>query len=379
MPDILQGIRVLELGQVFAAPFAGAILADLGARVIKVERPDGGDDARRMGAPNLNGDALNFHIFNCGKQSLALDLKSAHGQAIIAGLLGDTDILISNLRPGVLKSLGLDSATLCARHPRLIHCEISAFGDTGPLAMLPGYEPIIQAFSGLSSINGGPDDPPMRMGASICDQGSGMWLVIGALALLQRRARTGRGGHLSTSLLETALGWMAQKSDAYVNEGTLPPRHRSGHPDFVPYQAFDTADQPVLICCGNNRLFARLARELQQPHWVDDPRFQDNQARLQNKAALVARISAILAQAPRHAWIRRLQACGVPCAPINGLDEALREPQVRALGQSTCVPQTELRLTDLPLSIDGMRATHRTRAPLLGEHNALYDEAARDD
>ena len=253
---VLHGVRVLELGQVLAGPFAGAILADLGADVIKVERVEGGDDARQMGPAFRHGDALNFQVFNRGKQSVALDLKGPEGLAAFERLAGEADIFIHNLRPGVPAKLGIDGAALCARHPRLIYCEISAFGHLGPMALQPGYEPLVQAFSGLSSTNGGPDDPPMRSGASMCDQGSGMWVVIGALALLHRRAQTGRGGVLTTSLLETALVWNGQKADAYVNEGRLPKRDRSGHPGFVPYEAFDTQDAPLLFCCGNDRLFA---------------------------------------------------------------------------------------------------------------------------
>ena len=221
---VLRGVRVLELGQVLAGPFAGAILADLGADVIKVERVQGGDDARQMGPAFRHGDAINFHIFNRGKRSVALDLKSPVGLAAFEQLAAEADIFIHNMRPGVPQSMGIDGPRLCARHPRLIYCEISAFGHVGPMAMRPGYEPLIQAFSGLSSTNGGPDDPPMRSGASMCDMGSGMWAVIGALAMLQQRQSTGRGGIVSTSLLETALAWNGQKADAYVNEGRLPKR-----------------------------------------------------------------------------------------------------------------------------------------------------------
>src|SRR5574337_9236 len=202
MTGVLSGVRVLELGQVLAGPFAGAILADLGAEVIKLERVQGGDDARQMGPAFRHGDALNFQVFNRGKQSVALDLKSAAGLAAFERLAGEADIFIHNLRPGVPAKLGIDGPALCARHPRLIYCEISAFGHVGPMALQPGYEPLVQAFSGLSSTNGGPGDPPMRSAASMCDQGSGMWVVIGALALLHRRAQTGHGGILNTSLLE---------------------------------------------------------------------------------------------------------------------------------------------------------------------------------
>lgn len=372
---ILQGVRVLELGQVLAGPFAGAILADLGAEVVKLERTDGGDDARHMGPAFRHGDAHNFHIFNRGKKSVAIDLKSKQGLEDFNRLVADTDILIHNLRPGVTQALGIDSATLCARHPRLIYCEISAFGSTGPMRMLPGYEPLIQAFSGLSSINGGPEDPPMRTGASVCDQGSGMWAVIGALALLHRRHLSGKGGVVGTSLLETALVWTGQKADAYVNEGSLPDRHRSGHPGFVPYESFDTADAPLLICCGNDRLFAKLARVLDRLDWLDDDRFATNRARLVNKEALMQQLAPLLRASPRAHWLEKFGGEGVPCAPVHTVPEAISHPQTRALGMLMPVPGEDFQLTGLPLSIDGMRPRHRTAAPRLGEHNSVYDVA----
>ncbi len=382
MTGPLQGLRVLELGQVLAGPFAGAIFADLGAEVIKLERPDGGDDARRMGpafggGPGSDGaDALIFHVFNRGKQSVALDLKSADGLAAFERLATSADIFVHNLRPDVPRALGLDGPALCARHPRLVYCEISAFGHTGPMALQPGYEPLIQAFSGLSATNGGPDDPSMRSGASLCDQGTGMWAVIGALALLQRRQHTGRGGIVSASLLETALVWNGQKADALVNEGRQPERHRSGHPGFAPYEAFETFDAPLLICCGNDRLFAKLAQALGQPDWATDERFATNRARLTHKALLFEFLTPLLQSRPRADWLALLEAAGVPCAPIHSLPQALAHPQVQALSLLQPVPgdtgQTPLSLTALPLSIDGLRPAHRSRAPALGAHNIQH-------
>jgi crotonobetainyl-CoA:carnitine CoA-transferase CaiB-like acyl-CoA transferase len=369
---ILEGIRVLELGQVLSGPFAGAILADLGADVLKVERLEGGDDARHMGAAFRHGDALSFHIFNRGKQSLAIDLKSAEGRASLHRLADEADILIHNLRPGVTQSLGIDGPGMCERHPRLIYCEISAFGHVGPMREQPGYEPLIQAFSGLSAINGGEGDPPMRTGASVCDQGTGMWVVIGALAMLQRRQRTGRGGVVTASLLETALAWTGQKADAYANEGRVPERHRSGHPNFVPYEAFDTADAPLLVCCGNDRLFAKLAQALGRSDWIADPRFATNRARLQHKPALFGELVPLMKARPRAQWEQRFTAAGVPCAPINSVAEALAHPQVLALGMAQRVPDEDFTLTALPLSFDGERPAHSRVAPRLGEHNTRH-------
>jgi crotonobetainyl-CoA:carnitine CoA-transferase CaiB-like acyl-CoA transferase len=378
MKNILQGVTVLELGQVLAGPFAGAIFADLGAEVIKLERVQGGDDARNMGAAFRHGDALNFHIFNRGKKSVALDLKSVEGLAAFERLVAKADIFIHNMRPGVTEALGLGGEALCERHPQLIYCEISAFGHTGPMRLQPGYEPLIQAFSGLSSINGGPHDPPMRSGASVCDQGTGMWSVIGALAMLQRRGQTGRGGIVSTSLLETALGWVGQKADAYANLGRLPERHRSGHPGFVPYEALDTKDDPLLICCGNDRLFAKFAQELKKPEWLEDQRFATNRSRLANKEALLALLLPLMRTQTRAVWIERFNAAGVPCAPVNSVPQALADAQVQALEMQSRVPGEDFVLTALPISFDGQRPSHRAVAPRLGQHNSEFGVSAKD-
>lgn len=372
----LAGVRVLELGQVLAGPFAGAILADLGAEVLKIERVDGGDDARHMGPAFRHGDALNFHLFNRGKKSLALDLKSEAGRAAFETLAASADILVHNLRPGVTQSMGIDGPALCARHTRLIYCEISAFGHTGPMQMQPGYEPLIQAYSGLSSVNGGPEDPPIRIGASVCDQGTGMWAVIGALSMLQQRQHTGRGGVVSASLLETALVWNGQKSDAYLNQGQLPVRHASGHPGFVPYEAFDAQDGPLLICCGNDRLFTKLATVLGMSAWITDPRYATNRNRLEHKTALLAELQPLLLAAPRDVWMERFEAVGVPCSPIYTVPEAMAQPQVQALALRMPVPGEDFQLTGLPLAFDGARPACRSAAPRLGQHNTEFNIAA---
>jgi formyl-CoA transferase len=364
---ILSGLRVLELGQVLAGPFAGAIFADLGAEVLKIERVDGGDDGRRMGVPFVNGDSINFQVFNRGKKSVALDLKSADGVAALHRLAETADILLHNLRPGAAEALGIGGAAMCERYPRLIYCEMSAFGHKGPERLRPGYEPLLQAYSGLSSTNGGPGDPPMRMGASLCDQGTGMWAVIGTLSLLQRRHTTGRGGLVNVSLLETGLSWGAAKIDALVNQDQQPHRHRSGHPDFVPYEAFDAADGPFLICVGNDRLFVKLCGVLQRPEWPGDPRFATNRDRLAHRDTLTGAMTAILATRPRAEWIAACERAGVPCAPIHTLAEALAQPQVQAIELLQRVPGEDFSLTGLPISFDGVRPQIRHAAPRLGD------------
>ena len=366
MAGILAGLRVIELGQVLAGPFVGAIFADLGAEVIKIERPEGGDDARRMGPDFRHGDALTFHIFNRGKQSVALDMRSDAGKAELDRLVATADILVHNLRPGVPEALGVDGATLCARHPHLIHGAISAFGHVGPMALRPGYEPLLQAYSGLSSLNGGEGDPPMRSAASVCDQGTAMWVTIGLLAILHRRHSTGRGGMVQGSLLETALMWAGQRIDAWSNTGALPERHRSGHPVLTPYEAFEAADGPILICAGNDRLFAKLAEVAGRADWITNPSYATNRARLLNKPALFAELCPILAAKPRAHWVDRLEAAGVPVSPIHSLPEALAQPQVQALELFQAVPGEDYSLTALPITLDGERPRIAHGAPRLG-------------
>ncbi|MGG5809679.1 CaiB/BaiF CoA transferase family protein [Falsiroseomonas sp. CW058] len=364
----LAGVKVVEIGQVLSGPFAGAILSDLGADVIKIEKPQGGDDARQMGPAFRHGDALNFHEFNRGKRSVALDLKSEGGMAALHALLDQADILVHNMRPGVPEALGLAPEETVARHPRLIYCNMGAFGHLGPKRDEPGYEPLMQAFGGLSSITGEPDGPPVRMGASVVDQGTGMWTVIGALSALQQRARTGRGCVVDTSLFETAMCWAGQKVGAFVNQGKLPERHASGHPGFVPYEAFDAADGPLLVCCGNDRLFRKFAAELGHPEWPEDPRFATNRQRLANKAECLALVRAAMRTRPRAEWLDRLVAAGVPCAPINTIPELLEEPQAQAVGMLVTPPGEDFRVTALPVSFDKVRPLPRRGAPRLDEH-----------
>jgi formyl-CoA transferase len=205
-----------------------------------------------------------------------------------------------------------------------------------------------------------------------------MWSVIGALAMLQRRGQTGRGGIVSTSLLETALGWVGQKADAYANLGRLPERHRSGHPGFVPYEALDTKDDPLLICCGNDRLFAKFAQELKKPEWLEDQRFATNRSRLANKEALLALLLPLMRTQTRAVWIERFNAAGVPCAPVNSVPQALADAQVQALEMQSRVPGEDFVLTALPISFDGQRPSHRAVAPRLGQHNSEFGVSAKD-
>ena len=366
---MLDGIRVIEIGQVLAGPYASAILADLGADVIKVEKPETGDDARHMGAAFRQSDSLHFLDINRNKASVTIDLKNSDGVDQLHALLETADIMIHNMRPGVVETLAIDAATICARHPRLIYCEITGFGCRGPMRALPAFEPVAQAFSGLLSINGNPDGPPARLGVSVVDVGTAMWTVIGALSALHRRQVTGIGSVVNSSLLETALSWAGPHIAAYLNEGRMPQRLGSAHPHLVPYQTFDALDGSLLIAAGNDRLFQSLCVVLAKPEWITDERFRGNRARIENRVELIALISAEIATQPRQSWIQKLRIAGVPCAPVNTIPEVLRDPQIEALEILQEIPQTGVTLTGIPISFDGVRPKIRTLGPRLGEDN----------
>ena len=367
---LLEGVKVVELGQNLAGPFAGEILADLGATVVKVEKPDGGDDARRWGPPVSADPSAAFHAMNRNKLSVVFDLSRAEDRRKLDGLLADSDILVHNLRPGVMEKMGLGPEETTARHPRLIYCDMGAFGHLGPMKNRPGYEPLMHAFSGLISANGHPDGPPARIGASVVDLGTGMWAAIGALAALLRRATTGKGCVVNTSLFETALLWCGFHMVTYMTGGGLPVRHGTGHPLLVPYQAFETSTGPLVIAAGNDRLFARLAQVLGHPEWSTDPRFVTNEDRSRNRAILLPMVAEIAAGTTKEELAGKLETAGIPCAPIHTVDEVLAHPQTDALGILQKSPGIDLSLVGMPISFDGERPAYRKDAPSLGEDNA---------
>lgn len=367
--DWLRGIRVIELGQFLSAPYGGMILSDLGAEVIKIEQPGQGDAGRKMGPPFEGGDALLFRDLNRGKRSVALDFKTESGRLALHDLIQTADVVISNLRPGSVKKYGIDGPSLTERYPSLVYCDLSAFGSKGPLSSLPGFEPLAQAYSGLASINGTPDGPPLRTGPSIVDLGSGMWIVISALAALRKRQITGRGAMIHLSLLDTALAWISTDVSGYLNENRTPVRRANGHPLLVPYDAFPAQDGPLIIAVGNDAQFARLAAVLGRTEWASMPEYQTNAARLKNKEELVNEISTVLKENPRAYWISRLQAVGVPCSSFNSIPEAINSEQVKENGIIKTSPETGRRLIGLPFTINCIRPGSTNEAPALGQDN----------
>ena len=357
---LLRGVRVVELGQILAAPFAAEILGDLGADVIKVEKPNGGDDARGWGPPYWDGDAALFHQMNRNKRSVVLDLKTQEGLDGMVQLIGTADVFVHNMRPGAAEALGLGAAALRAQYPRLIYVDIGAFGHAGPLKERPGYELLLQAFSGIMSITGEPGGLPVRSGPSISDLGTGMWAAIGILAALFDRTRTGEGRLVQTSLFETALCWTGIPIANHLASGARPERLGSGHPSVVPYGTFPTATGPLIVAAGNDRLFARLAEVLGHPEWAEDSRFATNDGRVRARAEVENLVTAALQQRPRDEWITLMEAKGIPCAPIMEIPEVLEHAQTRALDIIETSPGSEeIRLVGLPLSIDGRRPKPR--------------------
>lgn len=371
----LAGIKVVELGQNLAAPYASNILADLGAEVIKVEKP-GGDDCRGWGPPFVDELSTSFHLMNRNKKSVVLSLDQAEDKAAFLALIDGTDVFIHNLRPGVAEKLGIAGPDLMARNPRLIYCAMNAFGHAGPMQSKPGYEPLLQAFSGLVSVNGDPAGPPSRVGPSIVDLGTGMWCVIGALAALNQRRDTGKGAIVATSLFETALGWAARHIADYGATNKIPPRVGTGHNSLTPYQAFSTASGPLVIAAGNDRLFAKLANVLGHPEWATDPRFAVNADRTRNRAVLLPLIEEIVLRKGFDEWIPLLEAAGVPCAPIHSVPQVLAHPQTRALGMMLESGNDQLQIAGLPLSIDGRRPGYGAAAPKTGAHQTEINQKA---
>jgi crotonobetainyl-CoA:carnitine CoA-transferase CaiB-like acyl-CoA transferase len=372
MPSVhpLSGIVVIEIGHSIAAPYAGMILGELGAEVIKVENPKGGDAARGWGPPFQEGASTCFHSVNRAKRGITIDLADPAGAARLKALILErADAVIHNLKYGALDKYELGAADLVAAKPSLVWCNLAAFGNTGPLRDRPGYDPMMQAYSGLMSLLGEDGRPPVRVTASIIDMGAAMWSVIGILAALQERQRTGNGGIVDTSLLETGLGWMTILLAAYLSDGKLPQRQGSGVDMIVPYQAFAASDGYMMVAAGNDNLFRRLCTAIDRPALAEDPRFRTNGDRVVHRAELIPILSEIFARKPRAHWAQLLESAGIPNGPIHSLDQVVADPQVQALGMLQRAPDNGLSLFGLPLSLDGVRPPFTKKAPSLGEDN----------
>ena len=366
----LSGLVVIEIGHSIAAPYAGMILGELGAEVIKVENPKGGDAARGWGPPFQEGASTTFHSVNRAKRGITIDLADPEDAAQLRRLILErADIVIHNLKYGALDKFGLAPTTLLTEKPALVCCNLAAFGAIGPLRDRPGYDPMMQAYSGLMSLLGEDGRPPVRVTASIIDMGAAMWSVIGILAALRERDRTGKGGLVDTSLLETGLAWMNIMLPIHLATGVLPERHGSGVDMIVPYQAFAAGDGYMMVAAGNDNLFRRLAAAIGRPHLADDPRFRTNGDRVVNRRELIPILADIFVAQPRAHWAKLLDAASIPNGPIHTLDQVAADPQVEALGMIQRQAASALALIGLPLSFDGERPAFTKAAPALGEDN----------
>ncbi len=384
MPGPLSHLRVLDLSRIMAGPWASQLLADLGADVIKVERPGAGDDTRSWGPPFLKGpdgrdtrEAGYFLSVNRGKRSITVELDKPEGQRVVKALAARSDILLENYKVGTLARFGLGYEELKAINPRLIYCSVTGFGQTGPRKDQAAYDFLIQAMGGLMSITGERDDKPgggpQKVGLPITDLMTGMYAAVGMLAALARRERTGEGEHIDLAMLDVQVGYLANQAQNYLVSGNTPRRSGNAHPNIQPQDVFACRDGKVVIVVGNDGQFAKFCEALGRPEWAADERFAANPARVRNLAQLNPMIEGELRKQDRAHWVAALEAAGVPCGPINSIPEAFAEPQVRHRGMLFELPHASgVKVPQVanPLRFRNAPLRPERAPPLLGEHTA---------
>ena len=375
----LDGLTVLDFSRVLAGPYCTMQLADLGARVIKIEQPGRGDDTRAWGPPFVGRESAYFLSVNRNKESLALDLKHERSRPILEGLLARADVVVENFRPGTMARLGLDYGQIAERHPRTVYCAISGFGQTGPRRAEAGYDAMMQAEGGLMSITGAAGGPPFRLGVAIGDIATGMFAVQGILAALFARERQGRGQLVDIAMLDAVTALLTYQASIAFSTGETPARMGNRHPSIAPYDTFAAADGEFVLSVGNDDQFRRLARVLDAPALAADPRFATNADRVRNYDALRQELSSRLASWPRQDLLKALTAAGVPSGAVRTVTEALADPQLAA--REMIVPLEHLtagpiRVLGTPLKLSGTPASIRTPPPALGQHTA---QILRDD
>ncbi len=356
----LSGITIVDLTRVLAGPYCTMVLADLGARVIKIETPDGGDDSRRYG-PFVNGKSAYFMAMNRGKESIALDLKLAADRAIFERLLEEADVLVENFRPGAMERLGYGWEALQARHPRLIYAAASGFGHSGPYAPKPAYDMVVQGMGGIMSITGHPGGPPTRVGASIGDITAGLFTAIGIASALHHRHSSGQGMMIDVAMLDCQVAILENALSRYFLTGQSPQPLGARHPSIAPFAAFPTADGHIIIAAGTDALFGKLAAALGHPKLARDARFLTNDLRAENVDALGAALEAILKERDSAEWLTLLEAAGVPCGPINDIAGIANDPQIRARNMIVAIEDPEagpLKLAGNPDQAVGVSRSH---------------------
>jgi len=378
----LAGLRVLDLSRVLAGPWAGQLLADLGADVVKVERPAQGDDTRAWGPPWLDDDegratseAAYYLSANRNKRSVTVDLSQPEGQRLVRELAAQADIVIENFKVGGLEQYGLDHASLRAQNPRLIYCSITGFGQTGPYAPRAGYDFLIQGMGGLMSLTGRPDNDagagPMKVGVALTDVMTGLYATVAVLAALSHRDRTGEGQHIDMALLDVQVACLANQASNYLVGGTVPRRMGNAHPNIVPYQEFPTADGYMIIAVGNDGQFGRLCATLGHADWASDERFATNPQRVKHRAELIDLLRGVTVTRGTADWVAAMEDAGVPCGPINTLDRVFEDPQAQARGLRIEMPHPlagTVPLVANPIRLSGTPVAYRRAPPTLGQH-----------
>ncbi len=374
----LVGLRVLEFARVLAGPWAGQTLADLGASVIKIERPEGGDDTRAWGPPFIAdtdgpGSAAYFHSTNRGKQSVAIDFEDPAGRDAATDLAKRADVIIENFKVGGLAKYGLDYASIKSINPGVIYCSITGFGQTGPYAPRAGYDFIVQGMGGIMDLTGAPEGEPQKIGVAFADIFTGVYATIGILAALNRRHATGEGAHIDMSLLDTQVSVLANQAMNYLASGTPPRRLGNAHPNIVPYQVFETLDGPIIIAAGNDGQFARVCELLGLTALASDGRFKTNARRVANRAALIPLIETETSKRSASDLLALLEAAGVPAGPVNRLDQVFEDPQILARKLRRDLVTTDGSTVPTirgPIVIDGEPCVAEVPSPKLGEHTA---------
>jgi glutaryl-CoA transferase len=370
-PGALDGVLVADFSRVLSGPYCTMMLGDLGADVIKIERPGSGDETRGWGPPFAGGESAYYLSINRNKRSIALDLSRDDHREAARRLVARADVLVENFRPGTMQRLGLDYEACVELNPRIVYASITGFGETGPARDEPGYDYVAQARGGIMSVTGEPDGEPQKVGVAIADITTGLYSTIAILAALRSAEATGRGQRVHTSLLESQVGWLANQASNYLVGGTEPTRMGNAHPNIVPYQVFHASDRPFVVAVANEIHWARFCAAMDLGDLERDPRFADNAARVANREPLIEILSSRFATRTRDEWIAALGVAEVPCGPINSIAEVFDDPQVRALGLVETIRHPtvgDLPLVRSPLGLGATPATTRRPPPLLGEH-----------
>jgi crotonobetainyl-CoA:carnitine CoA-transferase CaiB-like acyl-CoA transferase len=370
-PGPLAGVTVVDLTRVLSGPYCTMMLADFGARVVKVEHPARGDDTRGWGPPFVAGESAYFLSVNRNKESMTLDFKTTDGRRILERLIAAADVLVENFRPGTLAGAGFDAGRLLDTYPQLIYCAVSGFGQTGPRRDEPGYDAVMQAEGGLMSITGDPGGPPFRLGVAISDIVSGMWAAYGILAALHARAQTGRGQQVDVGMLDATVSLLTYQAGICFATGQAPPRLGNRHPTIVPYESFPTSDGDLVVAIGNDAIWQRFCAAAEAPDLAADPRFAANRDRVTHYDVIKPRLDAVFRQRSRQDWIERLAPAGVPCGSVRDVQEVLRDPQTAARGMVQALSHPvagDIRVTGVPAKLSATPGAVRTAPPTLGQH-----------